>query len=244
MFLLNMKVPFHPDSDGCSEGDIVTDPLDDHLEQVTPKILKRPKRLMKHLREAYPIGVPALAMKSTTDRIGAHAGYSFHLGTPEPELQRIASWVLTRMEGMEGAIEILIGRLWLRFGREDLVLSSLLLANLSDEDRNPEWRWLTLIDLIKHRRKKIGSIPLEAVLLHIEEMARANRTEIPLNLLERILNDDDDSMQALGILAAHRRFRDEEISEHILLALNNSDLPEGDGLLRRIRDGLLSSTEA
>ena len=75
-------------------------------------------------------------------------------------------------------------------------------------------------------------------------MARANRTEIPLNLLERILNDDDDSMQALGILAAHRRFRDEEISEHILLALNNSDLPEGDGLLRRIRDGLLSSTEA
>ncbi len=221
----------------------MTDPLDDHLEQVTPKMLKRPKRLMKHLREAYPIGVPALAMKSTTDRIGAHAGYSFHLGTPEPELQRIASWTLTRMEGMDEAIETLIGRLWLRFGREDLVLSSLLLANLSDADRNPEWRWLTLVDLVKHRRKKFGSIPLEVMLLHIEEMTRAGRMEIPLNLLERILNDDD-SMQALGILAAHRRFREEGISEHILLALNNSNLPEGDGLLRRIRDGLLSSTEA
>ena len=238
-----MKVPFHPDSDGCSEGDIVTDPLDDHLEQVTPKMLKRPKRLMKHLREAYPIGVPALAMKSTTDRIGAHAGYSFHLGTPEPELQRIASWILTRMNGMEEAIEILIGRLWLRFGREDLVLSSLLLANLSDGYRNPEWRWLTLVELVKHRRKKFGSIPLEAMLLHIEEMTRAGRMEIPLNLLELILNDND-SMQALGILAAHRRFREKEISEPILLALKNSSLPEGDGLLRRIRDGLLSSTEA
>ena len=45
--------------------------------------------------------------------------------TPEPELQRIASWVLTRMEGEEERIETLIGRLWLRFGREDLVLSSL-----------------------------------------------------------------------------------------------------------------------
>ena len=238
-----MRVQFHPDSDGCSEGDVVTDPLDDHLEQVTSKMLKRPKRLMKHLREAYPIGVPALAMKSTTDRIGAHAGYSFHLGTPEPELQRIASWVLTRMEGEEERIETLIGRLWLRFGREDLVLSSLLLANLPDGTHNSDWRWLTLIDLIKHRRTKFGSIPLEVMLLHIEEMTRAGRIEIPLNLLNDIL-DDNDSMQALGILAAHQRFRKGGAPEGVLLALKNSNLPKGDGLLRRIRDTLLSSTEA
>lgn len=238
-----MRVPFHPDSEGCSEGDIVIDPLDDHLEQVTPKMLKRPKRLMKHIRDAYPIGVPALAMKSTTDRIGAHAGYSFHLGTPEPELQRIASWILTKMEGDEERIETLIGRLWLRFGREDLVLSSLLLANLPDRLHNPEWRWLTLIDLVKHRRTKFGSIPLEVMLLHIEEMARAGRTEIPLVLLESILNESD-SMQALGILAAHQRFRKDGVSESVLLALKNSKLPEGDGLLRRIRDTLLSNAEA
>ncbi len=238
-----MRVPFHPDSEGCSEGDIVIDPLDDHLEQVTPKMLKRPKRLMKHIRDAYPIGVPALAMKSTTDRIGAHAGYSFHLGTPEPELQRIASWILTKMEGDEERIETLIGRLWLRFGREDLVLSSLLLANLPDRLHNPEWRWLTLIDLVKHRRIKFGSIPLEVMLLHIEEMARAGRTEIPLVLLESILNESD-SMQALGILAAHQRFRKDGVSEGVLHALKNSKLPEGDGLLRRIRDTLLSNTEA
>ena len=238
-----MQVPFHSDSERCSEGDIVIDPLDDHLEQVTPKMLKRPKRLMKHIRDAYPIGVPALAMKSTTDRIGAHAGYSFHLGTPEPELQRIASWILTRMEGDEERIEALIGRLWLRFGREDLVLSSLLLANLSDRLHNPEWRWLTLIDLVKHRRKKFGSIPLEVMLLHIEEMARADRIEIPQILLEGILNEGD-SMQALGILAAHQRYRKEDAPEDILLALKNLNLPEGDGLLRRIRDTLLSNTEA
>ena len=238
-----MKVPFHPDSDGCSEGDVVTDPLDDHLEQATPKMLKRPKRLMKHLRDAYPIGVPALAMKSTTDRIGAHAGYSFHLGTPEPELHRIASWILTRMEGERERTETLIGRLWLRFGREDLVLSSLLLANLPNGPHNPDWRWLTLIDLVKHRRRKFGSIPLEVMLLHIEEMTRAGRTEIPLNLLENVLNDND-SMQALGILAAHQRFRKEGVSEQILLALKNSNLPEGDGLLRRIRDTILYNAEA
>ena len=51
-------------------------------------------------------------------------------------------------------------------------------------------------------------------------------------------------MQALGILAAHRRFRKEEVSKNILLALKKSDLPEGDGLLRRIRDGLVANTEA
>ena len=81
------------------------------------------------------------------------------------------------------------------------------------------------------------------MLLHIEEMARAGRIEIPLNLLKDIL-DDNDSMQALGILAAHQRFRKGGTPEGVLLALKNSNLPKGDGLLRRIRDTLLSSTEA
>ena len=72
-------------------------PLDDHLSTVSPRTMQKPRLLLNHIREAYPIGIPALSIKSTTDRIGLDAGYSFHLGTPEPELRRIASVSYTHL---------------------------------------------------------------------------------------------------------------------------------------------------
>ena len=69
--------------------------LDDFLAQQAPRVHRSDRRLAGVVREAYPIGVPPLIMKSSTDRLGQSAGYSFHLGTPDDLLRRVASWLLT-----------------------------------------------------------------------------------------------------------------------------------------------------
>ena len=68
------------------------------------------------------------------------------------------SWIFTNISHPE-KIENIIGRLWKRFGREDLVLSSILLANLPDKEIDINWKWITLAELITHVEKKRGRIP-------------------------------------------------------------------------------------
>ena len=210
------------------------DPLDDYLSSIDKRSLKKPKLFLRHIRDAYPIGVPALSIKSTTDRIGLEAGYSFHLGTAEPELRRIASWIFTNISDPE-RIENLIGRLWKRFGREDLVLSSILLANLPDKEIDVNWKWITLAELISHIQEKRGRIPLEVMLLHIEEMGRAKCTMMEEKLGSKLL-DGNIAEQYLGILGIHQLSKKNIISNSVKEKLVNIDLPDGDSLIRRIRD--------
>ena len=73
--------------------------LDEYLGNQHHNVHQSSKKLLKVVREAYPIGIPALIMKSTTDRIGISAGYSFHLGTPDGLLRRLASWLITKNNG-------------------------------------------------------------------------------------------------------------------------------------------------
>ena len=40
------------------------------------------------------VGVPPMIAKSMTDRLNENNEYSFHLGTTDPELRKIASWSL------------------------------------------------------------------------------------------------------------------------------------------------------
>ena len=108
------------------------DPLDDLLSSQTAKVQLRPKRLMEVVRDAYPIGVPALIMKSQTDRLGSSGGYAFHLGTPDDVLRRICSWLLTH--GSDEVLSQLIRDLWKRNGREDVALAALLLSNVQYDD--------------------------------------------------------------------------------------------------------------
>jgi len=215
----------------------VEDPLDDYLSSIDKRSLKKPKLMINHIREAYPIGIPALSIKSTTDRIGLDAGYSFHLGTPEPELRRIASWIFTNISHPE-KIEDIIGRLWKRFGREDLVLSSILLANLPNRQLDINWRWITLAELISHTEKKRGRIPLEVMLLHIEEMGRANCSMIDENLASKLL-EGTIAEQYLGILGIHQFSKKNNVLDSIKEKLVNIDLPNGDSLIRRIRNKTL-----
>ena len=210
------------------------DPLDDYLSSIDKWSLNKPKFLLNCIRDAYPIGVPALSIKSTTDRIGLDAGYSFHLGTAEPELRRIASWIFTNISDTE-KIEDIIGRLWKRFGREDLVLSSILLANLPKKEIDANWKWITLADLISHVEKKRGRIPLEVMLLHIEEMGRAECSLIDENLGIKLLHGTI-AEQYLGILGIHQLSKKYVISKSMKEKLVNINLPDGDSLIRRIRD--------
>ena len=210
------------------------DPLDDYLSSIDKRSLKKPKLVLNHIRDAYPIGIPALSIKSTTDRIGLDAGYSFHLGTAEPELRRIASWIFTNISYSE-KIENIIGRLWKRFGREDLVLSSILLANLPDKEIDINWKWITLAELITHVEKKRGRIPLEVMLLHIEEMGRANCSMIDENMGSKLL-EGTIAEQYLGILGMHQFSKNNNISNSIKEKLVNIELPDGDSLIRRIRN--------
>ena len=213
------------------------DPLDDYLSSIDKRSLKKPKLVINHIRDAYPIGIPALSIKSTTDRIGLDAGYSFHLGTPEPELRRIASWIFTHISHSE-KIENIIGRLWKRFGREDLVLSSILLANLPDKEVDSNWKWITLAELISHIEKKRGRIPLEVMLLHIEEMSRADCSMLDEILASKLL-EGTIAEQYLGILGMHQFSKKNNISNSIKEKLENIDLPDGDSLIRRIRNKTL-----
>ena len=210
------------------------DPLDDYLSSINKRSLKKTKLILNHIRGAYPIGIPALSIKSTTDRIGLDAGYSFHLGTAEPELRRIASWIFTNISPSE-KIENIIGRLWKRFGREDLVLSSILLANLPDKEIDTNWKWITLAELISHIEKKRGRIPIEIMLLHIEEMGRANCSMIDEKLGSKLL-EGTIAEQYLGILAIHQLSKKNIVSNSIKEKLVNIDLPVGDSLIRRIRN--------
>lgn len=104
--------------------------LDEYLGNQHYNVHQSSKKLLKVVREAYPIGIPALIMKSTTDRIGISAGYSFHLGTPDGLLRRLASWLITKNNGDHATLLKLNKRLWKRHGREDIALSALILANL------------------------------------------------------------------------------------------------------------------
>jgi len=215
----------------------VQDPLDDHLSIASTRTLQKPRLLLQHIRDAYPIGIPALSIKSTTDRIGLDAGYSFHLGTAEPELRRIASWIITNIEESE-RVEVIIGRLWKRFGREDLVLSSILLANLPEKEDFPNWKWATLVDLISHVERRRKRIPIEVMLLHVEEMTRANCSKMSEDLGLKLLNGSK-AEKCLGIVGIYQLSKKEAISEVLKTGLNSVILPDGDGLLRRIRDAIV-----
>ena len=145
---------------------MVNDPLDEFFDSTSRRVHSSPRKLANVVRAAYPIGVPALIMKSSTDRFGEAAGYSFHLGTPDENLRRIASWLLTNAGSKQKTLVKLIRRLWKRHGREDIALAALLMANLDHKSLGTD-PWTILASNISRKE------PAEALLLTIEEVLRA-----------------------------------------------------------------------
>ena len=142
------------------------DHLDDLLNQHGLKLLKKTDKCLDILREAYTIGVPILIAKSMTDRLATSSGVAFHLGTPDPEMRRIASWLFTVSKNDYRLLLKLAKAAWKRHGREDMRLAGLILANI-----NPSFLkggvWSVLAEMLQKTE------PLEALLESIEELARA-----------------------------------------------------------------------
>ena len=207
---------------------MANNPLDDYFDSTSGRVHSSPRKLANVVRAAYPIGVPALIMKSSTDRFGEAAGYSFHLGTPDENLRRIASWLLTNAGGNQKVLVKLIKRLWKRHGREDVALAALLLANLDHKNMgtNP---WAMLAGNISRKE------PAEALLLTIEEVLRAGK---PIPSDEQLLawckgRTIDGHLAVLVIHAA--TMRGERVSSEVAEAIQLVSVPPGDSLLGRIK---------
>ena len=213
---------------------MANDPLDEYFDSASHRVHSSPRKLAKVVRAAYPIGVPALIMKSSTDRFGEAAGYSFHLGTPDENLRRIASWLLTNAGGEQKALVKLIRRLWKRHGREDVALAALLLANLDHKSLGTD-PWTILASNTSRKE------PAEALLLTIEEVLRAGKS-IPSD--EQLLTwckgrTIDGHLAVLVIHAA--TMRGERVSSEVADAIQLVSVPPGDSLLGRIKARIVAS---
>ncbi|MFL2975494.1 MAG: hypothetical protein ACJZ42_04180 [Candidatus Thalassarchaeaceae archaeon] len=207
--------------------------LDKFLEEQPRRSHKSHRNLAKIVREAYPIGVPAMIMKSSTDRLGSSAGYSFHLGTPDEILRRIASWLITEAGEDQRVLWKLIPLLWKRHGREDVALSALLLANL-DNERGGVDPWVVLASSIN------STEPAEALLLSIEEVFRAGHDGPSDELLKswcegRLVESHLALISAFAAINADREIGSEVIGQLVMVKV-----PVGDSLLGRIRDRVAS----
>ena len=207
---------------------MANNPLDDYFDSTSSRVHSSPRKLANVVRAAYPIGVPALIMKSSTDRFGEAAGYSFHLGTPDENLRRIASWLLTNAGANQKVLVKLIKRLWKRHGREDVALAALLLANLDHKNMGTT-PWAMLAGNISRKE------PAEALLLTIEEVLRAGKS-IPSD--EQLLawckgRNIDGHLAILVIHAA--TMRGERVSSEVAEAIQLVSVPPGDSLLGRIK---------
>ena len=86
--------------------------LDEFLTKQSKNVHSSDRALASLVRNAYPIGVPALIMKSSTDRMMVSSGYSFILGTPDELLRNLASWLITEAGNTHRVLLKLIKRLW------------------------------------------------------------------------------------------------------------------------------------
>jgi len=203
--------------------------LDEFLGEQPRRMHRSHRSLAKMVREAYPIGVPALIMKSSTDRLGDSAGYSFHLGTPDEILRRIASWLITEAGEDQRVLWKLVPLLWKRHGREDVALSALLLANLDGEGAGVD-PWVVLASSIN------STEPAEALLLSIEEVFRAGH-ERPGDELLKSWCEGRLVESHLALISSFVAINsDMEIGEGVISQLAMVKVPVGDSLLGRIRD--------
>ena len=207
--------------------------LDEFLGEQPRRMHRSHRSLAKMVREAYPIGVPALIMKSSTDRLGDSAGYSFHLGTPDEILRRIASWLITEAGEDQRVLWKLVPLLWKRHGREDVALSALLLANLDGEGAGVD-PWVVLASSIN------STEPAEALLLSIEEVFRAGH-ERPGDELLKSWCEGRLVESHLALISSFVAINsDMGIEEGVISQLAMVKVPVGDSLLGRIRDRVTS----
>jgi len=142
--------------------------LDEYLSTVKWMRVKKTKKLLLILREAYTCGVPGMIAKSLTDRLKDAGNYEFYLGTPPKELRLIASFLLTQFNENPSIIITLLPALWKRHGREDAILYGIILANINP-DLLSENIWLFFSNSLRKQE------PADDMLSVCEELIRAKQ---------------------------------------------------------------------
>ena len=208
--------------------------LDEFLNKQSKKIHSSDRALAELVRNAYPIGVPALIMKSSTDRMMVDSGYSFILGTPDELLRSLASWLITEAGNTHRILLKLIKRLWKRHGREDVALASILLANIDHKGMgtNP---WEILEDSI-HTVESIDSL-----LLNIEELYRAKRQPPSEELILKWINGRKIDQHLSLIVIYSGKIHQHDFSEGLIEKIASIEIPSGDSILTRIKSNLIEN---
>lgn len=179
--------------------------------------LPKGRKSITFLKSAYDCGSQGLVNRSITDKVLQQSGLAFHIGTDDPTMRRIASWLLTNYKER---IDDLINRLWKRCGREDVKLIGLLIANTEGN------AWAKMLDLIDK------SIPLDLTLEMAEEIKRSGRKVPQVEFLQQ-KNTSKIQMQN-AMLIASLNMKD----EYIDLVRN---APKGGELFERIRTRALNA---
>ena len=135
----------------------------DDLDRLFDEGLPKGRKALPFLKEVYDWGGQTLVNRSITDKFLLQSGLSFHIGTDDPSMRRIASWLLTNYADR---CDELIKRLWKRCGREDVKLIGLLITNIEGN------AWKEMLEIINR------AIPIDLVLEIAEEIKRSGR-EIP-----------------------------------------------------------------
>ena len=149
----------------------MSDPLDDVLQARLGESLARPRRLVKILRRVYSDIAGGVLSSPKLDMMEENNIVAFHEGVTEDDLRRIASFLLSGKGKNREKLSRIIPRLWKRHGWEDVVLCSLLLANLSEQDLRED-RWIAFVHLLQQPTS------LGFVLMVCEEITKAGH-DIP-----------------------------------------------------------------
>jgi hypothetical protein len=208
--------------------------LDEFLNSQSKNIHSSDRALANLVRNAYPIGVPALIMKSSTDRMMVSSGYSFILGTPDELLRNLASWLITEAGNTHRVLLKLIRRLWKRHGREDIALAAILLANIDHKGMgtNP---WEILEDSI-HPVESVDSL-----LLNIEELFRAKREPPREDLILKWINGRKIEQHLSIIVTYSGKIHGHEFAKELIEKIILIEIPSGDSILTRIKSKLVES---
>ena len=185
--------------------------MGDSLEILFDEGLPAGKKSLKFLKKAYDCGAQTLVNRSLTDKLLQNSGLSFHIGTDDPTMRRIASWLLTNHDDV---CESLIPMLWKRKGREDIKLMGLLIANIEGD------AWGKLLNVID------SSIPLDLTLEVMEEIKRSGRV-VPTSDYLAQWKRGPIQMQNVMLIASL------EMRDDLIEIVKNA--PKGGDLFERIR---------
>lgn len=189
----------------------------DDLERLFDEGLPKGRKSLAFIKKAYDSGPQVLVNRLITDKLLAMSGLSFHIGTDDPTMRRIASWLLTEHQDR---CDDLIQRLWKRCGREDVKLIGLLIANIEGD------AWAKMLQIINK------GIPIDLFLEMAEEIKRSGREVPPIQFFNNWQSSDIQKQNCMLIASLSMK------QEYVEMVRNT---PPGGELFERIRQRSLDA---